>query len=131
MLARRAGAHGGHNAVDELADLRVAQPRLGLPLEFGAGHAHRQHRRQALADVVARQVGVALLYGLGLRRNTCVVSCPEQTRQRCQPRLYNRVEVAVLSPPPGPCMFGGPPAKAGTPSGMARVCSRGGPISGG
>ena len=48
--------------------LRVAQPRLRLALELRLRDPHREHRAEALADVVAAEVGVRVLQKLRLAR---------------------------------------------------------------
>ena len=45
----------------ERLDLSVAQLCLGLALELRLGDLDRYHRREALADVIAGEVGVLLL----------------------------------------------------------------------
>ncbi len=47
--------------LDLALDLGVAELRLGLALELRIGQLHADHGRQALADVIAGQVGVVVL----------------------------------------------------------------------
>ena len=51
----------GHGGLDLALDLRVAELGLGLTLELRVRQLDADHRGQSLADVLARQVGVALL----------------------------------------------------------------------
>ena len=46
-----------HDAFDDLSDLRVAQPRLGLPLELGVGHLqpNRQTERHQRMKHINKQ----------------------------------------------------------------------------
>ena len=52
--SRIAGQEVAHRRVDDPFDLAVAQLGLGLALELRLGHAQRNHRGQALAEIVAR-----------------------------------------------------------------------------
>ena len=67
----------GDGGLDLALDLGVAQLGLGLALELRVGQLDADDRRQALADVVAREVGVVVLEDRVLAR--VVV---ERARQR-------------------------------------------------
>ncbi len=64
VLHQRVRQHRRHLA----GDLAVAQLGLGLALELGLLQLHRDHRGQAVADVVAGEVGVLLLEDRRLAR---------------------------------------------------------------
>ena len=50
-----------HHAFHLRPHFGVAQPRLGLPLKLRLGELYADDRRQALAHILAREVGVGLL----------------------------------------------------------------------
>ena len=51
----------GHGVLHERADLGVAKLRFRLPLELRVVQLHGDNRRQTLARIVAREVGILLL----------------------------------------------------------------------
>ena len=61
MLLEPLGELLVRDALDERADLGVAELRLGLAFELRAAQLHGDDRREALADVLAEQVLVLLL----------------------------------------------------------------------
>ena len=56
----------GGGLLDDVLDLGVVQLAFGLALELRVGEAHRDDGGQALAHVVAGEVGVTLFEDVGL-----------------------------------------------------------------
>jgi len=64
-----------HGRLDLALDLGVAELRLRLALELRIGELDADHRREALADVVAGQVRVGILEHAGLARPVIERTC--------------------------------------------------------